>query len=256
MGIFEMKTGIIIQARTGSQRLPGKVLLPFDGEKNILELIISRLKRSIHGLPIVVATSISESDNAIAMVAEAEGVLCFRGDEEDVLKRFIDAAVENEFSRIIRVCADNPFLDLRLMDELISKSGEIEFDYYSYLAADDLPAIKSHWGIFTEIVSLSALNKAEELTNSKTYHEHVTNFIYENPDKFKVYWEKAPKEIFGQKDFRFTIDTSADFDLMKKIWNILSDRGVSHNYVEALKIVMEFPGMQNEMKNQIKINSK
>jgi spore coat polysaccharide biosynthesis protein SpsF len=251
-----MKTGIIIQARVGSTRMPGKVLLPFSKEKNILQIIIEKLKKSIHHLPIVVATSTSSGDDKIESLAKSENVNCFRGDEDDVLNRFISCAKENSFDKVVRVCADNPFLDVELMDELISKSAEIDFDYYSFLVADNLPAIKTHWGIFTEMVALESLEKVNSLTNEKLYHEHVTNFIYGNPLIFKVYWEKAPSNVYGITDIRFTIDTPEDFGIIQRIWTVLEERGNTANFRGALKVLDEFPDLKKSMHEQIIANSK
>lgn len=251
-----MKTGIIIQARVGSTRMPGKVLLPFSKGKNILQIIIERLKKSKHHLPFVIATSTSAGDDLIESLAKSENVNCFRGDEEDVLDRFISCAKKKGFDKIVRVCADNPFLDIELMDELISKSIGIEFDYYSFLVDVDLPAIKTHWGIFTELVSLESLEKVKSMTNEKLFHEHVTNFIYQHPKVFKISWEKAPPTVYGITDTRFTIDTPGDFELMQRIAAVLAERGNTPNFRNALLILDELPDIKKHMKEQITANSK
>ena len=104
-----MQTGIIVQARTGSTRLPNKVLLPFYKEQCILDIILQRLKTLKY--PVVVATSSHPNDNKIVKAAKKNNVQIFRASEENVLERYIDCAIENNFSNIIRVCADNPFID-------------------------------------------------------------------------------------------------------------------------------------------------
>lgn len=122
---------------------------------------------SKYQFPIVIATSNAVIDDAIEALAKSENVNCFRGDEENVLNRFISCSKYYNFDKIIRVCADNPFIDVDFMDELIRKSSEIDFDYYSFLVNDNLPAIKSHWGIFTEFVSVKALEKVKTITDEK-----------------------------------------------------------------------------------------
>lgn len=102
---------IIIQARTGSTRLPGKVLADFYDGQSILEIIINRCKELDAEWPVIVATSAADADKAIVNLATACGVKTFAGDEQDVLKRFIDAAEQFGARKLIRVCADNPFLD-------------------------------------------------------------------------------------------------------------------------------------------------
>lgn len=90
------------------------------------------MKLSKYQFPIVIATSNAVIDDAIEALAKSENVNCFRGDEENVLNRFISCSKYYNFDKIIRVCADNPFIDVDFMDELIRKSSEIDFDYYSF----------------------------------------------------------------------------------------------------------------------------
>jgi spore coat polysaccharide biosynthesis protein SpsF len=105
-----MKIAIIIQARTGSTRLANKMLKPFYQNQTILQIIIENLKRDID-LPIILATTNNPNDDCLEQVAEENGIFCFRGSEENVLQRFIDAAHQYQVDVIIRVCADNPFLN-------------------------------------------------------------------------------------------------------------------------------------------------
>lgn len=253
---MEIRGAVIIQARTGSSRMPGKVLLPFYGEKSILDIIVSSLQKSVHGLPVCIATSVNESDNAIADFALRRGVHCYRGDEQDVLARFVGAAKQMKAAWVVRVCADNPFLDVSLMDAVIKDMIDHEPDYCSFLVAPEVPAIKSHWGIFTEAVAVSALQSASAMTNDPFYHEHVTNYIYGHEDFYICRWIKAANEIYGRTDVRFTIDTPADFALMQRIWSILVERDITPNFRQALDLLKEFPEFTTVMKEQISINSK
>jgi spore coat polysaccharide biosynthesis protein SpsF len=248
--------GIIVQARMGSTRLPGKVLMPFYGEKTILQIILSTMKKNKHGIPVVLATSTSLVDEPLAAMAEAEGVTVFRGDESNVLVRFIDAASASGFNKIFRVCADNPFLDQELFTELVEASLPSGAEYCSFEVADSLPAILSHWGIFAEYVSLNALLKVQELTKDKLYCEHVTNYIYTHPDKFSIKWVKAPAEIYEQLDYRFTIDTPVDFEIQQQLYRFFAERGITSNFKDLIRMVNETPGLGEKMKEQIRQNSK
>lgn len=250
------KTAFIIQARMGSSRMPAKVLAPFAGGKSILEIITERLVHSVSGFPVCIATTVSASDDPVAQLAGRLNVHCFRGSEEDVLDRFLGAAGKLGVSRLIRVCADNPFLDMELAEELIRFADEEPADYCSFEVDENLPAIRSHWGVFTEIVQADALRKAAQLTAEPFFHEHVTNYIYGNPDVFRCRWKKAPPEIYGRTGIRFTIDTPADFDLAKRLWTLLEERGIPTNFRHALNLLAEFPSMQDEMQAQIRANSK
>lgn len=210
---------IIVQARVGSTRLPNKVLTPFYGSKTILEIILDNLQRSKHGWPIIVATTTSKADDSIAVLCNSLGVECTRGLEDDVLQRFIDTAKPKGISTIARVCADNPFLSTQLLGSLIdSYNQHPSTDYVSYFTASGTPTIKTHWGVFAEIVSLVALEKTTQLTHEKLYHEHVTNYIYGNPQHFSIHKLDLPAYMAGKEHLRFTVDTPDDFTTMQSLY--------------------------------------
>jgi spore coat polysaccharide biosynthesis protein SpsF (cytidylyltransferase family) len=247
---------IIIQARTGSTRLPGKVLANFYNGQSILEIIIKRCKELNAAWPVIVATSTAEADKAILEVATSCGVNNFAGDEQDVLKRFIDAAEQFGARQLIRVCADNPFLDASLLKELLQFAEQPDVDYASYEVAPGVPAIKSHWGIFAEYVTLEALRKVNELTQESFYHEHVTNYCYGNPDHFKCAWIKAPDAIYNQTGFRFTVDTLQDFEIAQEMYGILQMEGKSCNFKELIALVSCNEKYQASMRTQIEQQTK
>ena len=105
-----MKDGIIIQARTGSTRLHNKILLPFYGGQRIIDILIGNIKQACADKTIVLATTDRSQDDILAEVAREAGICCYRGDEDNVLDRFIRAAATFNLDRFIRVCSDNPFL--------------------------------------------------------------------------------------------------------------------------------------------------
>ena len=108
-------TAMIIQARVSSTRLPEKILMPFYDKYCCLELLVERIKPAID-IPIIIATSSNKKDNAIESLSKKMNVLCYRGDEHNVLKRFIDCAKQFNLKNIIRVCSDNPFLNAADLD--------------------------------------------------------------------------------------------------------------------------------------------
>lgn len=158
--------GIILQARTGSTRMPEKVILPFYQGQSILDLLLEKVKKL--GIPSVLATTVNPSDDRICALAEKHAVPVFRGSENDVLDRFIQAAQQMGFSKIIRVCADNPFLDLAGMQRLITEFNQSDTDYLSFQLAGGKPSILTHFGFWTEAVRLEALEKAQKLTDRKS----------------------------------------------------------------------------------------
>jgi len=222
------ETGIIIQARTGSTRLPNKMILDFANNRGIFELILNSLTKQYQGkIPIILATSLKEQDDILASIADKYGIEVIRGSESDVLNRFDMAMKKYELNYAIRVCADNPLLDISHIKQLIEIGKSENLDYVSYAFPDKHPVIKSHLGLFTEFVSKSALERIRKKTNNPLYFEHVTNFIYENPQYFTIKFLPLPKYLQARKDLRFTLDTKEDFELMQKIYQEKSVRNFS-----------------------------
>jgi spore coat polysaccharide biosynthesis protein SpsF (cytidylyltransferase family) len=243
---------ILIQARTGSTRLPNKMLLPFFNGSTILEIVIDRLIKEFGVQNIVLATTENKHDDSLEQVAKQKAITCFRGDEQNVLKRFIDCAEKFETENIVRVCADNPFLDVQLLSKLIAFATKEKCDYASY-KVNNVPAIKTHYGFFAEYVSLKALKKVSTDTNDKFFQEHVTNYIYTNPDGFVIKWMNAPELIEANSDVRLTVDTMEDFEICKSIYSELES---DFSYASILKLINVNPELQNKMSSQIQKNGK
>lgn len=256
---FENNISIIIQARTGSTRLPNKMLLPIYDDKTILEIIILNLLIYFEPSQIIVATSLNHNDNQLEHIAGRLNVKCFRGSENDVLDRFIGAAEFFNVHNIIRVCADNPLLQVDqvklLADEFLKRNDTL--DYLSFAFPDGTPVIKSHIGLFAEATKLDVLKKVNELTNEMFYHEHVTNFIYQNPDLFHVDFIELPLELQNRKEIRLTIDTKKDFENVKEI---IEKNKPIHNYEISVTQILDCIDNNNEllksMANEIERNSK
>ncbi|HEX7583815.1 MAG TPA: glycosyltransferase family protein [Prolixibacteraceae bacterium] len=246
--------GIIIQARTGSTRMPEKVILPFDQDQSILDLLLEKTKKL--NVPVILATTVNPSDDRICRLAEKHQVAVFRGSENDVLERFIQAAQQNKFSKIIRVCADNPFLDLKGMQILINEFQQSDADYLSFELAGNKPSILTHFGFWTEAVRLDALEKAKKLTFEKFYHEHVTNFIYGNPTLFNVQFILADSLVFSRNDIRMTLDTPEDFEIQKQIYAAISKENPNFGIPEIVSWLDRHPEILELMKMEILKNQK
>lgn len=213
-----MKAGVVIQARTGSSRLPEKILLPFDGKRRIIDILVENLQKELEGLDIILATTVNPNDSVLETEAFSMGIKCFRGPEEDVLARFVEAAEAFKLDVVVRVCSDNPFLRADYIKDLLDAFYSAPADYISFGFPDGLPVIKSHLGLFCEVTTLDALKKVSSCTSEKLYHEHVTNYMYANPDKFSVRLLPLPTCLQERKDLRFTLDTPSDFDLLRKLY--------------------------------------
>lgn len=246
----------VVQARSGSTRMPNKIILPFYKGKSILDLLIEKLSE-VENTNIIIATSVNTNCDAIEEIAKIHGVSCFRGSENDVLQRFIDAAEQCHAEKIIRVCSDNPFLELNSIKKLVSfacNEGKAS-DYVSF-KINGIPSIKTHFGFWTEYVTLKALKRVRQFTNENLYHEHVTNYIYANPDKFKIDWIEGPEIINDHPDIRLTIDTQEDFRNAQTIYADLCQK----NQFPMITDVVYYLDMHQDyyisMKHQIEKNSK
>ena len=246
--------GLILQARTGSTRMPEKVILPFYQEQSILDLLLEKAKKT--GVPVVLATTVNPSDDRICRLAGKHQIPVFRGSENDVLDRFIQAARQFNFCKIIRVCADNPFLDLEGMKTLIREFTSSEADYLGFELAGNKPSILTHFGFWTEAVRLDALEKAQQLTSEKLYHEHVTNFIYGNPSLFKVKFIHADQVVFHRTDIRMTLDTPEDFEIQKEIFATISKENPNFGIHEIISWLDQHPEILELMKMEILKNQK
>ncbi|HDP75482.1 MAG TPA: aminotransferase [Bacteroidales bacterium] len=250
-----MSWSIIIQARVGSTRLPNKIILPFAKGKSILQVIIENLLTAFPSDKIIVATTDSELDNRIEQIANYYSVNVFRGDENHVLKRFIDCSEYYGINKIIRLCADNPFIIPEYIKLLLEQATEDD-DYLSFAFPDNTPTIQSHIGLFTEYTKLTTLRMISEFTHEKHYLEHVTNYLYTNPDKFKIRFLPVPRSIQSRKDIRLTIDTINDFELLKKLYLKLPNV-TSPDFINSLLLLIDSdPEIKQKMQNQIKQNAK
>jgi len=243
--------GFIIQARTESTRYPNKIILPFFNGDTIISLLIDKLKNNFN-LPIILATSTNSSNDSLEQIASNSSIICFRGSENDVLQRFIDAAELNKLNYIARICSDNPFIDVTRIKMLLNEfDSNPNFDYYSFFV-NNTPSIKTHFGFWIEIVSLNALKKVKQLTSDPLYFEHVTNYVYNNPNNFKIRWVK--EELILNPNIRMTIDTPEDFDNCVKLFKLQKQNNWSLNqlinFVSTDLIIIE------KMKKQIIANTK
>ena len=253
----EYKISFVLQARMGSTRLPKKMAMIFFDNKTILELILSKLNKTFPTIPKYLATSINSDDDILANLASKNNCMVYRGNENDVLSRFTGVAKENDITNIIRICCDNPFLDMLEMKRLINYAEQFnDVDYISF-KVNNLPSIKTHFGFWAEFITVSALNKITSYTNEALFHEHVTNYIYENENLFFVKFLDVSKSLEGKKDIRMTIDTIADFDLLSEIYlKIFNDMGDEFTIIDIISFLDRNEEYKFKMKEQIELNSK
>lgn len=244
-----------VQMRVGSTRLPEKSLKKFETNQTLFDLVYHALSQSkyLDKNNIILVTTTNPLDDRLINFALKYGLKYFRGDENNVLKRFYDASKQYNSKYVIRVCGDNPFLQPEFIDDLIEVIlKDQSIDYISYADEKGTPSILTHWGFFVEIIKKDALIKAYHLAKTEEEFEHVTKIFYSKPDYFKIKFLKIPG-ILNEKKFRFTIDTNEDFKNINKI--LMKAKGEFH-YKQLLKIVEQDSQIQKSMGKLILDNSK
>ena len=177
------KVGAIVQARMGSTRLPGKVLKNFSKSDSVLGVLIKRLKISNELDKIIIATTPDEKNEAIIEEVKNYHVDWYIGDEENVLKRYYDAAIKYALNIIIRITSDCPFIDPKILDDMIKF---YKLNNYDYIRNVDETTNFSR-GFEIEIFNIEVLKEAFSHAKIKAEKEHVTYYIYTHPEKFTLY---------------------------------------------------------------------
>jgi spore coat polysaccharide biosynthesis protein SpsF len=210
-----MKTAAIIQARMGSTRLPGKVLLDLGGE-TVLARVVRRLVRAKLLDEVLVATTTASADDAIVRECSRLGVSHFRGSELDVLDRYYSAASRAGTGVIVRITSDCPLIDPALVDQTIELFFEQQADYASNVLPRTYPR-----GLDVEAFATNALERAWREAEAQHQREHVTPYFYEHPDLFRLSF------LNGDRDwshYRWTLDTVEDLDLIRTIYGHFENR--------------------------------
>jgi spore coat polysaccharide biosynthesis protein SpsF len=233
------------------------MILPFCEGKSIIELILDRFIFELSNtLPVIVATTDNPIDDEIAILSKQKNIDCFRGSENDVLDRFIRAAEKFNLENVIRICADNPLFDMKGTVALTSYLKSENWDYIGYKIEGNKPTILTHSGFWGEVVTLSALKKAHEGTTELFYREHVTNYIHQQPERFRVKLVDAPDCLFYRDDIRLTVDAKADFEMMQEIYRRLKDENVPILPEKVVQWIDNNPNYLSLMKQQIELNKK
>lgn len=206
------KVSAIMQARMGSTRLPGKVLAPVGGMP-LLELILRRLRPAREVNEWMVATSNLAGDEPIAQLSERLGVRCFRGSEQDCLDRFYRAAELSGADVVVRLTADNPFIDHVFLDRAVAEYFAGGSEFLSSALSGTYP-----YGLAVEVMAMAALESAWREADTLAQREHVTSYIYQHPDRFRIS-ELRSDEALGH--LRMTVDTEEDLVCARRIFGEL-----------------------------------
>lgn len=207
-------TVILVQARMGSTRLPGKVMKEILG-RPLLAHLLERLKRCSNADKVVIVTSTNPRDQQIVDFCRKEGVAFFRGSELDVLDRYFQAGQHYGADVIVRITGDNPLVDPLLIDSMLGKflAAYPKYDYLSNVMERTFPR-----GLDVEIFTMNCLEEVKRCAALPDELEHVTAYILKHPDRFTT------ESVTQQQDFsgyRWTVDTEDDFVLIKHIFEAL-----------------------------------
>lgn len=207
------RTVVIVQARMGSTRFPGKMLARL-GDCSVLEWVIRRVLRAGMVDEVVLATSDLARDNALAEIAMRCGASVFRGGEDDVLGRFLGAAQFTKADNVVRVCADNPFIDPREVDRLVAYFSQYSCDY----ACNHQDRLGSGYadGFGAEIFSVKILEQIAERAMERQHREHVTLFLWDHSEGYELRAVPAPVELTFPR-VRCDVDTPEDLAKLAKL---------------------------------------
>lgn len=207
--------GAIVQARMNSTRLPGKVLLNVNG-RPMLSYMLERVASAKSIDQIMVATSNEPQDGVISDFCRHEGVLCYQGSLEDVLDRYYQAARELGCSVVVRLTADCPVIDPRVIDMVINTYRCGKYDYVSNTVPPETRTFPD--GMDVEVFSFEALERAWKEASKPSDREHVTFYFWKNPDLFSTIRHDLS---VNNSEYRLTVDYPEDFEVICSIFREL-----------------------------------
>ena len=227
-----MRIVAIIQARMGSTRLPGKVLLDLAGAP-VLARVVNRCRRAATLDDVVVATTTLAADDPIVELCRANNWKSFRGQEDDVLDRYYHAAMQSQAEVVVRITSDCPLIEPEIIDLTVKtflEHGSLDY------AGNSLPPRTFPRGLDVEVFSFEALARAWREDTNPAWREHVTPYIYRHPEKFRLHAVINDADLSSR---RWTVDTAADLAFVRKIYEQFSHDGFS--WREVLKLLEKHP---------------
>lgn len=236
-----MKTVALIQARMTSSRLPRKVLQDIAGCPMLLR-VVDRVKQAKTIDIVAVITSMHESDDAIEQYCNENGIQVFRGNLDDVLDRYYQAAIHFYADAIVRITADCPLLDPAISDLVVETFKNGNYDYVSNTIECTYPD-----GLDTEVFRFDALKRAWQSANLKSEREHVTAYIYKHPELFRL---GMVKHFEDYSALRWTVDTQADLDFVCAVYANFD--GKHFGMTEILRFMEEHPEVSSINAGQLR----
>jgi spore coat polysaccharide biosynthesis protein SpsF len=220
-------TVAVLQARMSSRRLPGKVLLPLEGQP-MLARQIERIRRSHRIDHLIVATSVEANDDEVAALCREVGVDCFRGSLADVLGRYYLALQPFGRSVGVRLTADCPLTDPAVIDATIDWHVRGGFDYTTNALDRTFPV-----GLDVEVFQVACLEEAHREARSPYEREHVTPFMYARPERYQIGQYRNHQDL---SHLRWTVDTAEDYAFVASVYAALYRRKPDFDSADVLAL--------------------
>ena len=231
-----MKIVATIEARMSSTRLPGKVMMPVLG-KPILHYLVEMLKSVPSIDEIVLATTINKTDDRLIEFAISENISYFRGSEDDVMLRVVEAADSVSADIVVEITGDCPIIDPQIVEQTILMYMANNADYVSNGHVRSFPD-----GMDTQVFALDILKKSLSMTNELLDHEHVTLHIRDNPQLFTKINFVAPPEL-DWPELGLTLDEQHDYNLLKIIIEHFSQESILFSCLDVVQFLRSRPDL-------------
>jgi len=225
-----------VEARMNSSRLPGKVLMEISG-RPVLEILVSRLSESKYIDEIIIATTASKDDDEIEKLCKRLNIKVYRGSEDDVLGRVVEAVESVNGDIIIEITGDCPLIDAEVVDYVVEDflRNFPEYDYVTNIGYVDDNEREIAVGMDVRVFTFAELKKISEITNDKEDREHVSLYFFRGgKDRYNLHNVEIPRK--WKRDFipRLTLDTKEDFDVIKNIYESLSISKINFDLEDIL----------------------
>jgi spore coat polysaccharide biosynthesis protein SpsF len=239
-------TAAIIQARTGSSRLPNKIFKLIEG-KPLIYHITERVKRAQLLDKVIIATTNNSSDNSVEDWCNENNIAIYRGNENDVLNRYYNAAKAFDADVVVRITCDDPFKDPEIIDEVLNCFLQNECDFASNNNPPTYPE-----GLDVEVMSFKTLETMEQNATTEFEREHVTQYVYRNPGLFKI---GNHPYFTNLSQLRWTIDTDNDLEMARKVYAQLYPKSPFFSFKDVLELTEQQPEItainQNEKRSTL-----
>jgi spore coat polysaccharide biosynthesis protein SpsF len=229
-----VRIGVVVQARMGSTRLPGKVLLPLAG-KPLLWRMVERVRAAQTRIEVIVATTVEPADDPIVDLCRSAGVACMRGHPTDLLDRHVAAARLVQAELVVKIPSDCPLIDPGCIDAVLS-AWEPGLDFLSNLHPPTWPD-----GNDVEALPIDVLELAAREARQPHEREHTTPFVWDQPKRFRTRNVRWAGGRDYSKSHRFTIDWPEDYQLIAAIYDELHSPGRTFSLAEILALLERRP---------------